>query len=379
MHLLILLGSSRYSVLTNFGVDLFNALKKMGCETSVYIESNGTEADILNDIELIVREKNVTHIISFNGAVLDIFKSERFSNIIFIAWMVDYPAYHFPRLNSGFSNTHVICANEDHSFYINEITTSKFLGVMLPGAPEKESLEAEPLSERPFDLVIAGSWMGDPESFWEKISRKFERQVFKVIVDELIKDDMADVYLTIKRTTAKYQIKFDDEKASYSQLINTINDYLRKYSRLKMMSAVALSGLKTIIVGEGWENKFNNSNLHFHPSADYKKMPIIYKNAKIAINLNSNSGASERALQALASGCHVFSFPGKSIQLVASQGHPVYCESSSQSVEVIASALKSAVAKASSNPVEKGQVNLLNEWSVVAQQLTEYLKNLKIS
>jgi hypothetical protein len=379
MHLLILLGSSRYSVLTNFGVDLFNALKKMGCEASVYVESNGTEADILNDIELIVREKSITHVVSFNGAVLEIFKNERFSNVIFVAWMVDYPAYHFPRLNSGFSNTHVICANQDHRFYINEITTSKFLGVMLPGAPENQAYDAEPLSQRPFDLVIAGSWMGEPEPFWEKITQKFLRQAIKEIIDELTQDDLADVYLTMKGTLARYQIKFDDAHKSYSQLINTINDYLRKYSRLKMMSAVALSGLQTIIVGEGWEGKYNHSNLHFHPSAEYKKMPIIYQNAKIAINLNSNSGASERALQALASGCHVFSFLGKSIQLVASQGHPVYCESSSQSLEAIADALRTSVAKASSTSADIGQVHSLNAWPVVAQQLTDYLKNLKIS
>ena len=375
MHFLIPLVSSRYSVLTSFGADLFNALKAIGCEATLFIENNATPEGVVNDLASIVRDKKITHILSFNGAVFDLCGQDQFPNVTFIAWMVDYPAYHYPRLSNRLAKTCVVSANEDHRYYINDITTARFLCALLPGASKRHIYPDSHIRQRPFDVVMVGSWMGEPVPFWEDKKTEFERKVIQEIVDESIQSEVADVYLSVKRVFEKHQIARDTDPAGVSALINSINDYLRRYTRLKMMVAIASSGLKSLIVGEGWEKDFNFPQLNFHASAQYQHMPTIYENAKVAINLNSNSGASERALQALASGCHVFSFHGKSMQHIADQGHSVWLQNSSLPVSEIATALKQCVEKANADGAQEEFHHELKEWPVVARILVQQLLN----
>lgn len=375
MRVLIPLVSSKYSVLTNFGYELFEALQRNGCDVSLYVENNGTEKSILDDIESIVRNKKITHIISFNGALLDLMKESRFGTIVFVSWMVDYPAYHYPRLNSQFTQSHVICPNSDHKYFIDEATSSKFLAVLLPGAQQAQQNSTK-LENRMFDVAIAGSWMGAPEKFWLGIQDEFQRNIINNVINHLIQDDELDVYMAVKKEFAHHQIAFHANATAFALLINQINGYLRKYSRLKMMSALAQSGLNCLVIGEGWETDFNFPNFHFHKSADYKNMPFLYSNAKIVVNLNSNAGACERAVQAIGCGCAIFSFNGKPMKLIAESGHEVQLVSSALSVAEIAEELKNYASKLAKNrSLLLGSVQV-DEWDTTAARLINMIENI---
>ncbi len=372
MQILIPLVNSRYSVLTNFGYELFKALQRNGCNVSLYVENNGTESSILDDIEAIIINKKITHILSFNGALLDLMNDARVGGIVFVSWMVDYPAYHYPRLNSHFEKSYVICPNEDHQHFINEVTTSQYLGVLTPGSssPKKDTA---PIDGRMFDVAIAGSWMGEPEKFWLNIQDEFQRKIIQNVINHLVHDDELDTYIALKNEFARHRIEFKKNPSVFALLINQINGYLRKYSRLKMMSALAQSGLTCLVIGEGWEADFNFPNFHFHKSADYKDMPVLYSNAKIVVNLNSNAGACERAIQAIGSGCSIFSFNGKSMQQIANQGHEVQFVSSSLSVEKIAQNLKTYASKITTHHSSALRPAPVDDWHSTAEKLVNLI------
>jgi glycosyltransferase involved in cell wall biosynthesis len=226
-----------------------------------------------------------------------------------IGWLVDYPAHLFSRLNCNLQSSHVISSNPFHKHYVNEITNTNYGQALNIGVNDFDS-NLPNLSNRDFDIVFVGSWMGTPDNFWDPIQNSKIRNLSKKALEILISDDKSDSYTVIKHLLIESNINPINSIVLLNALILLLEDFIRKYQRLKLMNAATMSGLKTLVVGTGWSDHFAGSNLFFHHPVSNEDMNQIYRKCKMVICLNSNNGACERALQALSNGCSVFSFDG---------------------------------------------------------------------
>ena len=145
------------------------------------------------------------------------------------------------------------------------------------------------------------------------------------------------------------------------------------------MNAVAQSGLKALIVGDGWSDHFALPHLYFHEPVPNHLIGKIYEQSKIVICLNSNNGGCERALQALSSGCSVFSFGGIPIENFAKDTHQVHLSNSWASEQVIAQKLREALAHTMDSRNLDSDITHFQEmhsWANAATQLLQVIESI---
>ena len=343
MNLLIIPPTaSAYDVLIDFSDQLFNAVHEMNPSTFQYQITRGqTMEEVLKELQEICHRCDISHVISFNAAGQDIFKFLQADHMKFVGWLVDYPNYHFERLNSSLKSKYVLGANPNHGHCIQDLTSSQYAGVLTLGISDiGKNIFTRKMNDRDFDVVFVGSWMGFPEKFWGKINDPLIQKITKETLDLLHADDCADPYLILKNAFIQHGLDIPKHRDLLNKLLWHINTFNRKYSQLKMMNAVAQSGLKALIVGDGWSDHFALPHLYFHEPVPNHLIGKIYEQSKIVIGLNSNNGGCERALQALSSGCSVFSFGGIPIENFAKDTHRVHLSNSWDSEEIIAQKLR---------------------------------------
>ena len=102
------------------------------------------------------------------------------------------------------------------------------------------------------------------------------------------------------------------------------------------MKAAELSGLKILVVGEGWSDYISGKNIFFHESVPFDKLNLIYLNSKTTVCFNSNNGGCERAIEALSVGSTVFSFGGESIELLVKNNQGFCIQNKSLSSNTLA-------------------------------------------
>ena len=317
MNILLIPPSiSAYDVLTSFTRQLFESMRK-SYENIFYYALNSAKT-FKHDLMHIQDHHDITHVISFNAVAFKLFSDLQLKEINHIGWLVDYPTYNFPRLDIALSSASVITANWKHQKYIEEMTKSSFNSAMNIGISSNE-IERPQLNlfSRDFDIAFVGGWMGEPVNFWQEINNLTLKKIAINSLEILLSDDLEDTYSIVIGQLLASEVDRSQNTDLINNLIMHLNDFQRKYSRLKMMNAVVQSGLKTLVVGNGWSDYFSGSHLFFHEAVPNELMGRIYENCKIAICLNSNNGACERALQAMASGCSVFSFGGIPIEKLA--------------------------------------------------------------
>jgi hypothetical protein len=159
--------------------------------------------------------------------------------------------------------------------------------------------------------------MGQPEKKWLASDASVVKKIGNDSLDELIANDKQDVFSVLLKNFNRHDIDLIENKSLMGTLIRLLIQYLRKYERIKIMKAAELSGLKILVVGEGWSDYISGKNIFFHESVPFDKLNLIYLNSKTTVCFNSNNGGCERAIEALSVGSTVFSFGGESIELLA--------------------------------------------------------------
>jgi len=343
MNLLLLAPSqSSYDVLTDFSKQLHEGLLSSGHQSYLYIPIEQSIRLTLDEISLICNRFDISNFVCFNAAYFEIMDLFIDKKVNLFGWMVDYPIYHFKRLTSSPQHRKFIfSANANHSCYINELTGSNYMGTLDLGVNSINlNLNNTLFENREFDVVFIGSWMGEPKKFWESIIHPKIRSIAKNIVESLIADETKDPYLLLKKEFIKNKFEINSNLELINSLLMEIINFCRFSSRIKILNAVIQSGLKTLVIGKGWDKKFANPHVYFHEPVSNSQMPYIYQNCKIAICLNSNDGGCERALQAIASGCAVFSFEGQSINRLAENIDSICTVKSSLSIKAVSSMLQ---------------------------------------
>jgi len=326
MNLLILQPSvSGYEVLIDFSNKLLEATTSSSDHMAFQYIANKNLAleDTLTDINKLTRRFNITHVFGFNAVYLNLMPQIENQDLRYFGWLVDYPTYHTSRLDSGYPSKNIFTSNPQHSHFIHAMTQSTYAGPMHLGVSEIAQGKSYPMHLRPFDVVFIGSWMDLPEKPWEESSDELVKKLTQQALDILLSDDSADAFLVLDKKFKHYGIDLTQNTSLMNTLVRFLDMYMRKYLRLKMMRSIVQSGLKTLIVGTGWSDHFSGDHLYFHDPVDNHLIGEIYKNCKIAICLNSNNGGCERAYQAIASGCGVFSFGGLPIERMAQENQGI--------------------------------------------------------
>ena len=316
--LLIQPSETAYGVLSYFTESLFSAFSKNSFGNTYLYKPKDTMSliEISNEIDTILKKFNITHVFSFNSICAEPISLIK-TNAKFIGWIVDYPVHHENRLNSNIKNNYVISCNNRHSTFVHRMTKSKYLGDLKLGVNINENYHDLEIRDRPFDICIAGSWMGQPEKKWLTSDEPVVKKIGNDSLDELIANDKQDVFSVLLKNFNRHNINLVENNSLMGTLIRLLIQYLRKYERIKMMKAAELSGLKVLIVGEGWSDYISGKNIFFHESVPFDKLNLIYLNSKTTVCFNSNNGGCERAIEALSVGSTVFSFGGESIELLA--------------------------------------------------------------
>ena len=384
MNLLLIQPSeTAYGVLSCFTESLYCAFSKIAFGNVYLYKPNDAMSfiEISNEIATLLNKFNITHVFSFNSICAEhmgIIKTDA----KFIGWIVDYPVHHENRLNSNIKNNYVLSGNKRHSNFVHTMTKTKYLGNVTLGVENNignnQYLEVK---DRPFDLCIAGSWMGQPEKKWLTSDESVVKKIGNDSLDELIANDKQDVFSVLLKNFNRHNIDLSENKSLMGTLVRLLIQYLRKYERIKIIKAAELSGLKILVVGEGWTNEINGKNIFFHESVPFDKLNLIYLNSKTTVCFNSNNGGCERAIEALSVGSTVFSFGGESIELLANNNQGFCIQTKSLSVNTLAKRMDEWNEKImnddylSQQPIEFIENN---NWMRVAQTLIDTFATLDL-
>jgi len=335
--LLIQPSETAYGVLSYFTESLFSAFSKNSFGNAYLYKPKDTMSfiEISNEIDTILKKFNITHVFSFNSICAEHMGFIK-TDAKFIGWIVDYPVHHENRLNSNIKNNYVISGNKQHSNFVHRMTKSRYLDNLTLGINTNEDFNNTEIKNRSFDICIAGSWMGQPEKKWLASDASVVKKIGNDSLDELIANDKQDVFSVLSKNFNRHNIDLIENKSLMGTLIRLLIQYLRKYERIKMMKAAELSGLKILVVGEGWSDYISGKNIFFHESVPFDKLNLIYLNSKTTVCFNSNNGGCERAIEALSVGSTVFSFGGESIELLANYNQWFCIQTKNLSVNTLA-------------------------------------------
>ena len=377
-------SSSAYDVLTDFSRQLFEAVHQSNQHAYHYVASDELDLNqIMNEISEIIERYEITHVLGFNAVCFNLFNKISSRDVKLIGWLVDHPSYHFKRLSQDLDASYIFSSNSNHASYVEELTSCHFASSAVLGVQNAiYSSSEQPLKQREFDIVFVGGWMGEPVKFWQDIQNPILKKIAKSTLEELLFQDQTDPYTALKKQFLKNDLAISENSQLINAMIMNLNDFQRKYSRLKMMSSVVQSGLKTLVVGNGWSDHFAGSHLFFHDPVPNEFMSKIYENCKIAICLNSNNGGCERALQAIANGSSVFSFGGVPIEELASKYSGISITPSWQSEMQISTHLKKwheqimTDSKLHPDPIQFTQEN---SWSKVSERLFQAIQHIDLA
>ena len=335
-------SSSAYDVLTDFSKQLFEAVHRTNQHAYHYVASDDLDLkQLVKEVTELIDRFEITHILSFNAVCFNLFNQYSSRGVKLIGWLVDHPTYHFKRLNQELDVASIYSSNSNHAGYVEELTPCHYAGSIRLGVHTAiHSSQEQSLKQREFDVVFVGGWMGEPAKFWQDIQNPILKKIAESTLEELLFQDQADAYTVLKEQFLNNELAISENRPLINALIMQLNDFQRKCTRIKMMSAVVQSGLKTLVVGNGWSDYFAGSHLYFHEPVPNESMGRIYENCKIAIGLNSNNGGCERALQAMATGSSVFSFGGVPIEELAADHAGICITPSWQSEQQITNDLK---------------------------------------
>jgi len=310
---------------------LVSALTDLGYELNeIPASAFESEPKLVSTIKnLIIVENRKVLLLTSAGHLLDKM-SLTSPNTKNVCWAVDHPSYHYNRFILG-DNTAVITANPSHRKFIENLTPAKYLfnSISCVTTVDENSQAPE------YDYLVAASWMGEPDSFWDEIQDENLRKIAKFGVDILLKNELLDCYEVFDELFTRAGIeKNSDNKKTIAALCMQSDLFIRKYSRIKIISSLIASGRKVLFVGQGWPIVLSkNSNVTLVADLPFQKVGYLVPFCRYVLNLNAPNGASERVSLAFQNGRPVVSQMSMSMKERQREGAAVRTFSLNESME----------------------------------------------
>jgi hypothetical protein len=231
----------------------------------------------------------------------------------FVGWQLDHPIYAPHSLARALQGRYAIYSNHNHQRFAEAVrlpgrSTTMLLGAEEPAGPPK------PYAARSRPVFIAASFTGRPQRLWEQAEESVGKRLLVGVVDRLMANREASLLDAFNATSdaLKLGARFGADPALDDQLIALLREpltYVRQLDRLRIIEALAASGLPVTISGPGWREALGEKpNVTYLDGwVPFRDMAALYDDAKIVINLNAGNGACERATHAALAGAAVAS------------------------------------------------------------------------
>ncbi|MCR4641861.1 MAG: hypothetical protein K5697_07515 [Lachnospiraceae bacterium] len=215
-------------------------------------------------------------------------------DVPFYNWILDSPLERFTTLNSKCVNYHVLCMDRDHESiirrYCPDVKSVHFLP--LGGLPPVET-DLALLRDRDFDIVFtAGFQKKSPREFLDSFKKMDEpiRSILLCMADHMLRNNLDGVEKALSATLLELY-GTDELPAETIRLLlpqlSPVADFMRIYTREKVLRALARAPLDLHLFGDGWEERLGQVDPHccFHPSVIYSETAKIYSRSRIVLNV----------------------------------------------------------------------------------------------
>jgi hypothetical protein len=307
LKLLVLKGLSQNGVLTVMAERLAEAFAHLGAETRVLSVSHDT---VVRETVTALGGGGFDTVLSFAGFGGDIATSEGLSlydaaNARFIAWAVDHPAFHLDRYVGPVARRYVVSATPSHFDFLGAAGARATKVALLSGAADLSSA-AKPFAQRSHPLLLAASWLGAPQRWWEEGPGSPVAAIGAAVMSRLMDDPGADLFAAWRGAMAElgYELPIDQNTG---RLLAELMLYARRLDRIRLVEALAARGLPVALCGDGWNEIEAVKHLERIESRDVTALERLYGDCRVVLNLNAGNGASERVMAAFSAGAAVAS------------------------------------------------------------------------
>ncbi len=320
MKLLILKGKSEYGVLRSFADHLATAIEASGHEATIYdsekrFESNQSFPEITGNVDAIITFNSMgTNFRDETGK-----KTFEILGTPVVAWLVDHPAYHYPRLDNSIAKKLNLVASDDHKQFILDANISGQCQTLLAGGLEKTCPQKE-YRIRQHRAVFAATFMGEPTPFWREQFDADAGRIMEQAIEILIADPLASPYVALVSACGQAGIAIKPG-AIVSDMISHMLTFIRCRDRIDTIRALAKSDLPVTIIGKGWESYLSQHGaLRFSSELSIDGLLELYSDSQIVLNFNAANGACERAFSGMLAGAAVLSDKNQSLAQITRPG-----------------------------------------------------------
>ncbi|WP_372784473.1 glycosyltransferase [Phenylobacterium sp.] len=320
MKLLLIKAFAEIHAYSQFVESLGRGLAELGHEVvisdqSVHVVDGVAPAqELARELQLGRFEACVSFSSFFGGVTLDngvsLFDA---LGIKFLGWQLDHPIYAPHSLARALQGRYAVYSNHNHLRFAQALKlpgrgTTMLLGAEPPQAPLKG------YHERKWPVFIAASFVGRPQALWEQAEESVGKRLLIGVVERLMADREASLLEAFNATSdgLSLGVRFGVDPGLDDQLVALLREpltYVRQLDRIRIVEALAQSGLPVAVSGPGWREILGERDnvTHLDSWVAFKDIADHYNDAKIVINLNAGNGACERATYAALAGAAVVS------------------------------------------------------------------------
>jgi hypothetical protein len=299
----VLQGKSENNVLTGFSESLSSSFDGLGYQTTLVDlrtePKTGADAILRGSYDVTVSFNAMLSGYQVTQDSKPVPLSKAFGGV-FVSWFVDDTLYHANRILALQHNSVILTPSSSHELFIRKLGCKSPVHQLLAGTTVTSDAEVLAFREREFDVIIAGSWMGDPEPFWENIEDPILARIFEGLAQTLRIKSAPRIFESVLRELGNNGISEIDLNEMYPYLLQ-LHLFTRKASRLEIVERISRFGkLRIAVVGNGWESSLRaHANIVDLPPTRYIDLKRLYRKARFVVCPNTENGACERVFDAL--------------------------------------------------------------------------------
>ena len=304
-------GQTQYEAGNIFMIMLAQEFERQGLEI-IAIDLTKSQNEIITDITQSVK-KNPICFLSYNGMLSNLNSNGKslydIYDIPMVAWLVDHPSHHYPRLESGGKRMLVGCIDKNHAELIPHSTTRSLTGFFFPHFACCD-VNKQLNTERPRNSnVIMPASFGVPANIMENQLKSKEKlciELFYFLTEYSMIDASSDTYLLAIKWLDDKNISLSnhDLAAFFTNTVKPIDTYIRAKRREDLLQSFKDVGISVDIYGNAQDGHPALNGHNYHGSIGFDNLQQIIINSGVVLDSGGNycNGTHERVLTTIAQG-----------------------------------------------------------------------------
>lgn len=386
--ILFIIGKSQYDSTKLFMTEMAEAMRDRGSDVDILTVYD--EEDFVSKRKSLDMQ-NYHVIFTVNGMALEpgstLGKALLQNDVLYCTMLMDHPYIHHRRLQNPYGNIFVMSPDMEHTDYLDRYYSNIRYTGFLPHAGCRAQ-NIRPYSEREIPVSFMGSYSA-PEMTMKQI-RSYPPQM-SAILQEVIQLILTNPQYSISQAvyTLMREKGAADEHTNLADIcpeFHTVDTYIRRYYRDKVIRTIAEAGVSIDVYGDGWEQMHlsGDTNLRIHPRIDFKDSLEVTGNSKISLNVMPwfKAGSHDRVFTAMLCGSLCLTDSSSYLEQICTPGENILFYSLEQ-LDALPNIIKKTLAdeKSAALIAEKGQT-LAEEkhtWTHRAEEFIDYLTQIEQS